>query len=94
VRELVNSVGNTDGVGGRDPYVVAAVVIEARANVVAASRVDGESFMAFSAFMGVDFDAGGSKRRFVKVEEPWIWALIDSFRLIRDGCRRLSVRVA
>jgi hypothetical protein len=42
--------------------------MEARAKVVASSRVDGECFTAFGAFMCVDFDAGRSKRGFVKVE--------------------------
>jgi hypothetical protein len=51
VREPVNGVGNADGVGGEDPYIVAAVVMEARADVVTSSRVDRESFTAFSTLV-------------------------------------------
>jgi hypothetical protein len=68
VREPVNGVGNADGVGGGDPYIVAAVVIEARADVVTSSRVDRESFTAFSTLVCVDFDAWRSKRCFVEIE--------------------------
>ena len=64
----MNGVGNADGVGGRDPYIVAAVVMEVRADVVTSSRVDGESFAAFSTFVYVDFDAWRSKRCFVEFE--------------------------
>ena len=39
VWEPVNGVGDANGVGSGDPYVVAAIVMEARANVVASSRV-------------------------------------------------------
>jgi hypothetical protein len=68
VREPVNGVGNADGVGGEDPYIVAAVVMEARADVVTSSRVDRESFTAFSTLVCVDFDAWRSKRCFVEIE--------------------------
>ncbi len=66
--EPINGVGNADGVGGRNPYLVASIVVEARANVVASSGVDGESFAAFGTFMGVDLDAGWGKRCFVEIE--------------------------
>ena len=68
MREPVDSVGDASGAGGRDPYVVAAVVIEARAYVVATSGVDGECFSAFGTLMSVDFDAGWSEWCFVEVE--------------------------
>ncbi len=63
----VDCVGDADGIGGRDPDVVAAVVVKARANVVTAGGVDRESLSAFGAFMGVDFDAGWSKWRLVEI---------------------------
>ena len=56
--EPVDSIGNANGVGGGDPDVVAAVVVEARANVVAASGMDCKGFTAFCAFVGVYFDSG------------------------------------
>ena len=40
VGEPIDRVGNSDGVGGRNPYLVASIVVEARANIVASSRVD------------------------------------------------------
>ena len=64
----IDSVGNSDGIGGGDPDLVAAVMIEARANVISSSRVDGKGFSAFGAFMCVNFDPGGSQWCFVKVE--------------------------
>ena len=66
--EPINGVGNADGVGGRNPYLVASIVVEARTNVVTSSRVHGESFAAVGTFMGVDFDAGWGKRCFVEIE--------------------------
>ena len=63
----VDCVSDADGIGGRDPDVVAAVVMKARADVVAASGVNGESLSAFGTFMGVDFDAGWSEWRLVEI---------------------------
>ena len=66
--EPINGVGNADGVGGRNPYLVASIVVEARTNVVTSSGVHGESFAAVGTFMGVDFDAEWGKRCFVEIE--------------------------
>jgi hypothetical protein len=68
VGEPINGIGNLDGVGGRNPYLVASIVVEARASIVASSGVDRESFMAFSTFMCVDLDSGQGKRSFVEIE--------------------------
>ena len=66
--EPVDSVGDASGAGGGDPYVIAAVVTEARANIVAASGVDRECFSTFGAFVSVDFDTRWGKWCLVKVE--------------------------
>ncbi len=67
VWEPADCVGDADGIGGRDPDVVAAVVMKAGADVVAASGVNGESLSAFGTFMGVDLDAGWSEWRLVEI---------------------------
>ena len=48
--------------------MVASIVVEARADVVTASGVDGKGFSTFRTLMGEHFDARGGKWCLVKVE--------------------------
>ena len=56
----VDCVGNANGIGGRDPDLVASIVVETGAEIETSSGVDGEGFAAFGAFMGEYLDAGWS----------------------------------
>ena len=64
----IDSVGNSDGIGGGDPDLIAAVMVEARADVETSGRVNCKGFSAFGAFMGENFDAGWSQWGLVEVE--------------------------
>jgi hypothetical protein len=68
VGKPVDSVCDADRIGGRDPYLVAAVVVETGADVVAASGVYCKRFSAFGAFVGENFDAGWGEWCLIKTE--------------------------
>ena len=66
--EPVDGVGNSDGISGWNPDLVASVVVEARTEVETSSGVDGKGFTAFGAFVGKDSDAGWSEGSFGEIE--------------------------
>ena len=68
VREPVDSVRNAEGIGGGNPDVVAAIVMETGANIETSSRMDGKRFTVVGTFVGENFDARRSKWCFVKIE--------------------------
>ena len=68
MREPVDGVDDSSGIGGWCPNAETAVMLEAGADVVASNCMDSEGFASVSRFVGKDFNTGWSDGCFIKIE--------------------------